>query len=198
MKLAVTIAGALLLVAASGVCADQKGKAAPAPKGGAARMPAPRNAAKTEGTPKKGGPGINNPLNLVQRLGQMTPEQRERILEQLPPDKQAQLRQKLEQFDKLPPARKELAARQLQSLNALPPEKQRIVTQSIAAANHLPADRKRPVFRELRSLLNLSEEDRATRLASDDFKKNYSPEEQKILNDLATNLPADYPIFDRK
>lgn len=201
MKLALTIAGAVALTVAPGFCADQKGKAEPEPKTApkAAREPAPRNPGRAgAGGGRRGGPGINNPLNPVQRLFQMTPEQRERVLEQLPPERQTQLRQQLERFDNLKPAEKERLARQYQSLAALPPATQRIVNQGIMGMNHLQDDRKVPVFRELRSLVNMSDEDRTARLASEEFKKKYTAQEQKILTDLSTNLPPDYPIFDRR
>jgi hypothetical protein len=186
-------------MAASGVSADQKDKPAPPPKA-AAKMPAaPKgNAAKGGGTPKKGGAVMNNPLNLVQRLSQMTPEQRDRVLEQLPPDRQAQVRQQLEKFDSRPQAAKDLVARQYQSLSALPQEKQRLLNQAINAAGRLPVDRRPLVRRELLSLRDLTPEDRAARLESADFKNTYTPEEQKILSDLANNLPPDYPMAGRK
>lgn len=190
-----------MLVAVSGVCADQKAtKPAPPPKG-AAKAAAPKNAkneAKGGGTPKKGGAVMVNPLNPVQRLSQMTPEQRERVLEQLPPERQAQMRKQLERFDNLPQARKERLSRLAQPLMALPPEKQRLVNQGIFGINHLPDDRKPPVSKELLTLLNMTPEDRAARLNSGDFKKAYSPDEQKILSDLSNNLPPDYPIAGRK
>jgi uncharacterized protein DUF3106 len=195
MRLALQFAGALLLAAASGVSSDQKAKPAPPPK--TAAKPAPKNPGKAGGAPKKGGGGLYNPLNPVQRLWQMTPEQRERVLEQLPPERQAQMRQQLEKFDSLPAAQKERLSRLAQPLTALPPAKQRIVYQGIVGINHLPEDRKKPVRQELLSLLEMSKEERAARLASDEFKTKYSRQEQKILSDLSTNLPADYPIAGR-
>jgi Protein of unknown function (DUF3106) len=200
MRIAIHLAGAMLLMAVSGVCADQKAKPEPPPKG-AAKAAGPKNAkneAKAGGTPKKGGPALNNPLNPAQRLMQMTPEQRERVLEQLPPERQAQLRRTLEKLDSLPPAEKERIARQVQSANALPPATQRIISQGIHGMNSLPADRKPLVRKELLSLFNMEPEDRAARLNSADFKKAYSPDEQKILSDLSNNLPPDYPIAGRK
>jgi hypothetical protein len=200
MRIAIHLAGAMLLVAVSGVCADQKTKPAPPPKGApkAAAAKNAKNEAKAGGTPKKGGGNMYNPLNPVQRLSQMTPEQRERVLEQLPPERQEQMRKQLEKFDSLPPAAKERLSRLAQPLTALPPEKQRLVNQGIIGINHLPDDRKPPVRKELLSLLDMTPEDRAARLNSGDFKKAYSPDEQKILSDLSNNLPPDYPIAGRK
>lgn len=187
-----------MLVANSGVSAAQKAKPAPPPKA-ATKMPAaPRNAVKNGGTPKKG-QALINPMNPVQRLAQMTPEQRERVLEQLPPERAEQMRKQLEKFDRLPPAAKERLAQAAQAINSLPQSKQRLINQSIRGMNSLPPDRKNgPVRKELLSLLEMSPEDRAARLNSADFKKSYSPDEQKILSDLSNNLPPDYPIAGRK
>lgn len=206
MKLALCIAGAVLLTAGLGVAADQNKPAhaaRPAAKPAAPPSPRPGNSGAPKGgggTSKAGGGGgMVNPLNPVQRMAQMTPEQRERILEQLPPQRQEQVRKQLEKFDNLPPAAKERLSRAYQALMALPPEKQRMIDQAIRGLNGLPADRKSgPVPKELRSLLAMSPDERAARIASDDFKKNYSPDEQRILSDLSNNLPPDYPLPGRK
>jgi hypothetical protein len=198
MKLALPFAGAVLLMAADGVsAAAQKAKAEPPPKAAAKMAPAPKGTPKVGGVPKKG-PGLINPLNPVQRLAQMTPEQRERVLEQLPPERAAQMRMQLENFDRLPPAAKAKIAQAAQAITSLPPEKQRVINQSMRGMNSLPDERKRPLVKELRSLLDMSPEDRAARLNSPDFKKAYSPEEQKFLSDLSNNLPPDYPIPGRR
>ena len=193
MQRALHLAAAILLVAAAGVCADHKGKPAPSPKA-AAKVP-PRNPG---GAPKKGGGGINNPMNLPQRLLQMTPEQRDRILEKLPAAQQERVREQLERLDRMSPAEKERVSRQVQSLSALPPEQRQVIRQAMTGLQKLPAERKGPVRKELLSLLNTPEEDRAARLRSEDFKNNFSPEEQKILTDLSTALPPDYPMAGRK
>src|SRR3954463_456644 len=107
MRIALQLAGALLLLAVTGVCADQKNKPEHAPKP-AAKMPAPpRNPGKTPGGAPKGNPRMNNPINPAQRLMMMTPEQREQVLEKFPPEQQARMRQQLEKLDNLPPAQKE-------------------------------------------------------------------------------------------
>jgi hypothetical protein len=83
-------------------------------------------------------------------------------------------------------------AKQASILAALPPPQRRIVNQQINALNHLQEDRIKPVRRELVNLMNLAPEQRAARVASPDFKQNYSFEEQQILSDLANNLPREY------
>src|ERR1035438_2847007 len=95
----------LLLMAASGMCAQTGSKPAKPPK----PPPPPRNAApkapaaRNPQAPKAGGaPKLANPGNPVERLMAMPPEKREQVLEKLPPQQQANLRQRLDRFDKLP------------------------------------------------------------------------------------------------
>src|SRR4051812_7123561 len=67
-----------------------------APKGGVPKgMP---KGPKKGSLPKGAGPNAQ-----VERLLEMSPEQRERALEKLPPQQQANFRKRFEQFDKLPP-----------------------------------------------------------------------------------------------
>ena len=97
-------------MAAVGMCAQNAGpkpaKAPPPPRnvarpGGAVKPPAAGNPQ----APKNGGaPRLGNPGNPVERLMAMPPEKREQVLEKLPPQQQANLRQRLERYDQLPPA----------------------------------------------------------------------------------------------
>jgi len=51
----------------------------------------------------------------------MTPEERQRALAKLPPERRRELRQKLQQFRSLPPERTAAAARSLPGISQLPP-----------------------------------------------------------------------------
>lgn len=196
MNRALQLAGAVLLVVWPGWCADQKPKPAPPPK-----APPPAAAPKNfnakganaggGGVPKKNVPRINNP-GPVQRLLQMTPEERERALEKIPAQQQEQYRKRLAELDRRPPAEKEHWATQARILDSLTPPQRRLVTQQLNAFNKLPDDRILPVRRELVQLMRMSPEQRDSRLNSDAFKQHYSPQEQGILNDLSRNLPLDY------
>jgi hypothetical protein len=119
----------------------------------------------------------------------MPPERREQMLERLPPQQQARLRQALEHFDKLPP---EQRRRQLGILNMyanLPPEKQATLTKQIQLFNHLPDDRIVTLRPELVKLHRMSESDRSDRIASQEFKSKFTPVEQKMLSDISPYFP---------
>ncbi|HXB68004.1 MAG TPA: DUF3106 domain-containing protein [Candidatus Acidoferrales bacterium] len=190
MTRAFQIGGLLLLFAASGI-SDQKGsgkppKAAPPPRAEAARP----NNPKANGEFKNGAPRLPNPLgNPVQRLMAMPPEQRERVLEKYPPQQQANLRQRLDEFDKLPPAEKARRLQLLQSFSNLPPEKQQILARQLPAFNALPDDRRIVLRKELVQLWRMPESERQARLNSEAFKSQFSPSELQMLSDISQNYP---------
>jgi hypothetical protein len=179
--------GLLLLAATSGF-PEQKGGAKPAkaaapPRTGAAANPGDR--------PAPGGPRLPNPLrNPVQRLMAMPPEQRERVLEKLPPQQQAKLRQRLDEFDKLPPAERARRLQLLQSFSSLPPEKQEILGRQLPAFNALPEERRKVLRKELVQLWRMPESERQARLNSDEFKSRFSSSEWQMLSDISANYPV--------
>jgi hypothetical protein len=174
--------GAALLLAAPSLAADKQASKVAAP-----HAPQPAAAApKTPKAPQK----LNDPgASVAQRLMQMTPEQRERALEKLPPERQAQIRQRLDRLDNLPPQQRQRMIQQYQQLASLPPEKQVQVRRQIQAFNQLPSDRKAEVGAELQKLRRMPESDRQARLAGEDFKNRFSPAEQRILADVSENMP---------
>ncbi len=125
MKRAIQLAGVVWLFTAVGVSADQnKPKNPPPPKPAPPPAAAKAEAWKGGGGPSGGrgaagggAPKARNlpvPGNPIELLRAMTPEQRERALEKFPPDRQAQIRKGLENFDKQNEAQKQ---RQLQELD---------------------------------------------------------------------------------
>jgi hypothetical protein len=164
---------------------------APAPRAASARPNAPPKSALQQGNgiAKAGGGRILNPGNPVLRMMAMPPERREQMLERLPPQQQVRLRQALENFDKLTLAER---SRQLGILNMyanLPSEKQAALTKQIQLFNHLPDDRIATLRRELVRLHRMSESERNDRVASEEFKSKFTPEEQKILADISPYFP---------
>src|SRR5579872_6015661 len=83
--------------------------------------------AQPNGAQTKPAPKLGNPLTVVQQLMRMTPEERERALEKLPPQRQALIRERLEKFDSLPKAEQERRLRLGEIFASLPPERQDLV-----------------------------------------------------------------------
>jgi Protein of unknown function (DUF3106) len=199
MKRAIQVAVVVWLSGALGIASDQnKPKNPPPPKPKAAPQPktSPPPPAKWQGggpnpgggTPK-GARNLPVPGNPIELLRAMSPEQRERALEKFPPDRQAQIRKGLENFDKQSDAQKQRQLQQLDEFYKLPPDKQQLVRQQRQAFNALPDDRKIAVRAAYANLSKMTSEERASRLARPQFQQRFSPEELQILGVLSEYLP---------
>ena len=188
--------GVALLMAAAGMCAQTAGpkpaKAPPPPRnavrpGGAVKPPAAGN---PQAPNKNGGaPRLGNPGNPVERLMAMPPEKREQVLEKLPPQQQANLRQRLERYDQLPPAERARLNQMWNTFNNLPPEKQAIVTRQMQAFNNLPDARREDLKPVLQRLRSMPEDRRNALLSSEAFKNRFSASEWQMLSDISQNYP---------
>jgi Protein of unknown function (DUF3106) len=182
MRCATQFVAVLLFAAASGVC-DQKG--------GAKAPPPPRpNPGRAAGAPRGGGnpkpgPRLTNPRNPIARLYTMAPDQRERVLEKLPPAAQERARKNLEWFDALPKDQQQIVLQRAERLAALPPDRQHAFQQSFRAFQQLPQDRRQALGGALRRLQMMNDAQRTIVLNSDQFRTGFSPEEQKIILDLS-------------
>src|SRR5580698_2500361 len=129
MNRAIQFAGVVWLGVAVSVCAAQKPpKNPPPPKPAPAAKPAPQPAANNNaGGVPKGGAKMANPANPVFRLFTMSPEQRERAIEKLPPKQQENIRKTLANFDSKPQAQKDQELQKLNGYWSLPQDKQAMV-----------------------------------------------------------------------
>jgi len=159
-----------------------------------ARPERPAEAARPGAGARARAPRLANPAAIVQRLMRMTPQQREQALEKLPPERQAQIRERLRQFDSLPKQEQERRLQLGQEFASLPPEKQDLVRRQIQAFNQLPDDRRALVGAAFQRLRRLPESQRQARLASPQFRSRFTPAEQRMLADLSENLPPPGPV----
>ncbi|HLK68806.1 MAG TPA: DUF3106 domain-containing protein [Bryobacteraceae bacterium] len=169
------IGGLLLLLAATGICDQNKAapkKEAPPRKGGAGVAP-------------KQGPRLANPASPAARLYRATPDERDRAIEQLPPAQQERVRNQLRYFDSLPKNQQDIMIARTERLNSMPPEKRRAFQLQLQNLNRLPPERRQAVAGALRRLQVMPEERRIQVLNSEQFKRMYSPEEQKMIADLS-------------
>ena len=143
-------------------------------------------------TPSQNGgraPRLLNPGNVVQRLLQMTPEQRERAMEKLAPPRREQILRRLQQFDRLPQPERERQLRLGQMFAKLPPDRQELVRRQIQAFNQMPGGRRRLVGAAFQRLRRLPDDERQVLLASELFRRRYTQAELQMLADLSENLP---------
>jgi hypothetical protein len=93
----------------------------------------------------------------------MSPEEREKTLSKLPPDRRDQIQKQLNRLDQLTPEQRQVLDSRFERLQTFPSERQQAVRQ------------------ELQSLRGMPAKDRRARLHSDEFKQQFSPEERELI-----------------
>lgn len=126
---------------------------------------------------------------VLDRLEQMTPEQRHRVLQKLPPQRRQALQQRLNRYEALPPAERERARQQYRRFRELPPARQEAARHSLQRFRQLPQDRRHTLRQEANRLRAMDDSSRRMRMNSGDFRTRYSTEEQQMVRDLADLTP---------
>ena len=133
-------------------------------------------------------PRLLNPASLAARLMLAGPEARRRALEQVPPERQEQVRQQLEWFDSLPKAQQAIEIRRIERFAALPPDQRAAVRSAMQALNQSPPARRQAVRRALIALGALNANQRARRMNNPAFRIRFTPDERRIIAILSDGL----------
>jgi hypothetical protein len=179
----IQFAGALLLAALLPCLAADKRTPASKPP------PQPKSQNQARNPNQKAAPKIGQPGTVAQQLLQMSPEERERALARFPPERQAQIRERLQKLDSLPKQQQDRVIERYQSFASMPPEKQNLVRRQIRAFNSLPEDRRRVVGPAIQRLRRMPEADREEIMSRPAFRNRFTPEEQQLIGDLSANMP---------
>jgi hypothetical protein len=154
---------------------------------GMGRRPSPRperpvKAPKAEKTPRAG----NTPLDEFQR---MSPEERQKALAKLPPDRAEKLRKQLKEYSQLTPEQQALAKEQLETFRHLPPDRQAAMRKAFNQFSQQPPDRQQAIRQELNQLRGMTEADRQARLASPELKSRFNKNERQMIGEMSGLLP---------
>lgn len=103
----------------------------------------------------------------LSRFQQLTPEQQQQQLQNLPPERRKQIQDRLDRLNKLTPKQRDELQKRYE------------------AFQNLPDDRQEAVRDELNQLRGMSESDRRIRLKSSAFKKEFNKTERKILQEVS-------------
>ena len=183
--LGVTVAMALPAVAAQHrpPQASPPAHSAPAPAGNAGRNNArndrPPNAGNAQNAPRyngngNGGRGATPPPNVQERWRNMTPQDRQRLL------------QNEERLRRLPPAQQQVLRDRAQVWNRMTPEqREHVRTDVLPRWRQMPPDRKQAIRQRLRVLQNMPESARNQRLNDPNFTRGMSEEDRSTLRDLS-------------
>jgi phage-related protein len=121
----------------------------------------------------------------LDRLLKLTPEQRNKALGSLPPQRRALILSKLEDYQKLPPELRQRELDRLQRLQQLPPQKRAQVRNSLRQFQAVPQPRHRQMQQQINQLAALPEPDRRALMNSEEFRSKYTPAEQQIIEDVS-------------
>jgi len=130
---------------------------------------------------------LNAPV--LMKLAQMSPEEREAALAKLPPQRRAQLEQRLDAFSMRPPEEQARDLRQAQKIASLPRERQDVVRSSLAQYNTTPPPRRGVIGMELNKLSSMTDEQRSAYINSKQFRGRFSAEEIDMMNNLHGIVP---------
>ncbi|HLK35018.1 MAG TPA: DUF3106 domain-containing protein [Terriglobales bacterium] len=157
---------------------------------GQARQNGPKGGKHAEKPPKakqpKGGKNAETPIDEFMR---MSPEERQKALNRLPPAQRKRLQERLQRFNQLPPGEQQTLKGMYNRLNQLPAERQQVVRRSLNQFTEQPGDSKQAIRQELKSLGQMSPQERDARMASPEFRARFSQNEQGIIRNMSELLP---------
>ncbi|MBY0505160.1 MAG: DUF3106 domain-containing protein [Bryobacteraceae bacterium] len=126
---------------------------------------------------------------MIERWREMSPDERQQMVDRLPPERREAFRRRMEMWDSLNPQERKGAGDRLDRFRDLPPAQQRAARQAFRQFNQLPPERRREMRQEMTVLRGMSDEERTARLNSDDFRSKFDARERGLLQDLAASLP---------
>jgi len=119
----------------------------------------------------------------------MSPQDRQKALDRMPPAKRKKFEERLQKFNELPAEQQQTLKTMYNRLHELPPGRQDAVRKSMNQFSEQPVERRHAIRQELRGISGLPEQDRAARMASPEFRSKFSPKEQDIIRDMSELLP---------
>ena len=137
-------------------------------------------------SPNAAGRGTKTP---IEEFETMSPEQRQKALNRLPPEQRQKLQERLDRFNQLPPERQQALKNLYNRLHELPPERQNAVRQSINKFAQIAPERQQAIRGELTNMANMPPEERRTYVSTPEFRQKFNKKEQEIVRDMSEVLP---------
>ncbi|HUO30578.1 MAG TPA: DUF3106 domain-containing protein [Bryobacteraceae bacterium] len=132
---------------------------------------------------------VDQRLNAVlDRWNKMPPEQRERELAKLPPERARRIRLLLHRYNQMNPQEQEALRQRYRTFSELPQAEKQTVRQRLEEFRQLPRERQITLHAEVDQLRRLPPAQRQARYESAEFRGRYSPQEQQIVKDLTEYL----------
>jgi phage-related protein len=135
--------------------------------------------------PKKQPDGPTASPQYLDKLLKLSPEQRNKALSSLPPQRRAQILAKLDNYQKVPPQQRARELDLLQRLQMLPPPKRAQVRNALRQFQAVPQPRRQQIQKQAKQLAGLPDGDRRSLMNSEEFRSKYTPAEQQMIEDLS-------------
>ncbi|MGD0619976.1 MAG: DUF3106 domain-containing protein [Bryobacteraceae bacterium] len=130
-----------------------------------------------------------SPLDQLERLRQMNPDQRERLLERLPPERRANIEKHLRNYMSLTPEQRAHLREQYETFRELPPDKQEAFRRLFGRFLNQPPERQELMREEFQRLRHMTPDQRLERLNSPEFHYRFQPNERDIIWRMVELLP---------
>jgi hypothetical protein len=127
--------------------------------------------------------------NLFERLQRMSPEERQRFLSRIPPEKRLDLEKRLRQIEEIPPDVRQRLRREYDEFQQLPPERQDAIRRVLKQINDLEPRRRGQVRGAIASLRQFVPAVREERMNSRRFKNHFDEAEQRLIREAVEVLP---------
>ena len=125
----------------------------------------------------------------IEEFETMSPAERQKALDRLPPEQRQKLQERLQRFNQLPPEQQQALKNLYNRLHQLPPDRQNAVRQSINRFSQLPPERQQAIRGELRTMASMSPDERKAHVSSPEFRRNFNKKEQEVTRDMSEVLP---------
>ena len=143
------------------------------------RAPAPKGSGPQNPNNKKGN------RNIIDKWARMAPDEREKALARLPPERRRKIEDQLNQSKNMTPQQRRESRSQIQWFNQLPPAKQNQARRLFRQFGEFPQPRQGMLRNEFETLSAMPEADRRSRINSDEFRNKYNSREQQFLADMS-------------
>lgn len=135
--------------------------------------------------------GGDRPQNkkAIERWERMTPEQRRRAMDRLPPERRRRIEERQRRYENLPPEARERLRGRYEKFQKMPSGQQDRLRKLYRRFQNLPEARRAALGLEMRRLRDMPEKERQEAIESPEFRENHSPSERKMVKDLLATEP---------
>jgi hypothetical protein len=130
------------------------------------------------------GRGAISKKNALERFQGLSPEQRQRALDRLPPERRKQVEKRIESYNQLTPEERDRLQGRLNDFSKWSPARKEKARDVFRRFQEIPAGRRQALREEFMSWRSLTDDELESRVASDEYHSKYSDTERNILEEL--------------